>query len=501
MAQLLNREQKKKDAAYYIKSIIGLAIMIFFRFIPAPDPITPVGMAVLGMFIGLVFLWSTVDIVWPTVACILMFSTVALDVYAGSTVYTNGIYEAGMRSLGEMCALLGLGMIIFCDVLINSGMLRRLSTWALTRRFAMKSPWTFTFVFLFAVYVMELFIDGAPFELFMLALAKEVFAALGMKKEDKWTKVITIGLTWSIVLGYASTPICHPLTILFMSIYSGIAGATINWVAYMAIAVPATFVIFILMFLFLRFVVRPDVSKLENADFSKLEAMRPGKMEGSERLVTIILVILIIFWLLPGVLSMAAPTSGLFLWLDSITSVTPLFAALLLMAIVRFDGKPVLDIGETMSKPGNFSLYFFMAGIMLIANAFGEGTTGISAWLMNFLSPIASNMSPFGLVVFAFIASAILTNIANNVPVGIVMTSVGVPIALQLGISPFVVAVAITLGASLAYTIPPAYIPIAMCYADPYGGGKYTLRWGLVALCVTLVVGVIVVYPIGSLFM
>ena len=49
-------QKKKIDAAYIIKSLIGVAIMILFRFIPAPDPITPVGMSVIGQFIGMIFL-------------------------------------------------------------------------------------------------------------------------------------------------------------------------------------------------------------------------------------------------------------------------------------------------------------------------------------------------------------------------------------------------------------------------------------------------------------
>jgi hypothetical protein len=32
--------KKTHNAAYYIKSIIGIAIMLFFGYIPAPEPMT-----------------------------------------------------------------------------------------------------------------------------------------------------------------------------------------------------------------------------------------------------------------------------------------------------------------------------------------------------------------------------------------------------------------------------------------------------------------------------
>ena len=39
-----------------IHTVIGLAIIFFFGFIPAPAPITPLGMKTLGLFIGTVYL-------------------------------------------------------------------------------------------------------------------------------------------------------------------------------------------------------------------------------------------------------------------------------------------------------------------------------------------------------------------------------------------------------------------------------------------------------------
>ena len=48
--------------------------------IPAIDPITPVGMKVVGIFLGVVYLWSTVDLIWPSMLALLM---IALSGYTG----------------------------------------------------------------------------------------------------------------------------------------------------------------------------------------------------------------------------------------------------------------------------------------------------------------------------------------------------------------------------------------------------------------------------------
>ena len=72
--------------------------------------------------------------------------------------------------------------------------------------------------------------------------------------------------------------------------------------------------------------------------------------------------------------------------------------------------------------------------------------------------------------------------------------------ALNGVIVPFVTAVAVSVSANLAFTIPPAFVPVGTCYAYPYGGGKYTLRWGIVASLVSIVITALLIYPLGMLF-
>lgn len=498
MSQIKEMQKKPKNAAYYIKAVIGLAIMIFFGLIPAPAPITQTGMAVLGQFIGLVFLWTTVDMVWPTFAAIICFGFIAKDVYPGSFALA-GVYEAGMQSIGNWCTIIALTLLIFCEVLNETGIIKRIALWFLTRKTSKKSPWGFTFMFLLAAAVIALFMDVTASQILLYALATQIFELLGIDKEDKWAKVISIGILFSVVLAFAATPICHTMPIMFMGIYASIAGTGINWLGYMGVALPAAIIIWILMYLFLRFVVKPDMSKLNNIDFNQIEAMRPGPMSKKEKFVIIVSCFLIAAWILPGFLSVLAPGAPFTAWMEGITMLTPLLVVIVLFAVVRFDGKPILDIAECMKKL-NWMVVILLAGIMMIASAMGESTTGISDWVMQAISPLVANMSPFVMVALMCVISVILTNIANNIPVGIVLITIGVPLSLQMGINPFITAVAISFSANLAYTIPPAFVPVATCYAYPYGGGKYTLRWGIIAALVSIVVTALLIYPLGSIF-
>lgn len=63
----------KKSRMTVIHSIIGVAIMLFFRYLPLNLPeVTPVGMQVVGIFIGTLYLWTFVDPAWGSLMSVAM---------------------------------------------------------------------------------------------------------------------------------------------------------------------------------------------------------------------------------------------------------------------------------------------------------------------------------------------------------------------------------------------------------------------------------------------
>ncbi len=150
--------------------------------------------------------------------------------------------------------------------------------------------------------------------------------------------------------------------------------------------------------------------------------------------------------------------------------------AIVLLAVIRPGGKPLLDLGTAISKLPWVPIVFLM-GIMLIAGAMGEQTTGIPAWISENIVPLTHGLSPFAAVAAIAVIACILTNIANNVPVGIIFVSVGAPMALQMGIHPAIVGMAVCLGANLAFTIPPAFVPIGIAYAIRIARRAQYTRW------------------------
>ena len=81
-----------KNKMYYIHIVIYLVILFGIGFIPPFGAITEMGMKVLGVFIGTIYGWLTLGLVWPSI-----FAMVAL----GLTDYI-GIQQAFCDGFGYM---------------------------------------------------------------------------------------------------------------------------------------------------------------------------------------------------------------------------------------------------------------------------------------------------------------------------------------------------------------------------------------------------------------
>ena len=56
-----------------INSVIGVAIMFVFRFLPLNlTGVTEIGMQIIGIFLGTLYLWTFVDVLWPSLLAIVM---------------------------------------------------------------------------------------------------------------------------------------------------------------------------------------------------------------------------------------------------------------------------------------------------------------------------------------------------------------------------------------------------------------------------------------------
>lgn len=56
----------KNGPKFYVNLAIMILIMVAFRFITPPEGLTSDGLAVVGVFFGVLYGWLFIDMIWPS---------------------------------------------------------------------------------------------------------------------------------------------------------------------------------------------------------------------------------------------------------------------------------------------------------------------------------------------------------------------------------------------------------------------------------------------------
>lgn len=182
----------KADIRYWITSAIGIFIMLFFKFIPAPEPITPIGMEIIGIFIGMILLWSFIDPIWPSLLGILLL---------GCSSYAS-MNQILMNFLGDATVVQLIFMMILIGALVQSGLTDYIGRWFLTRKVINGKPWMFSFMVLLGVYALGATSSAfTPIFLFWPILYG-IFKELGYKPKDKYPTLMLIAVVVIAIVGF-----------------------------------------------------------------------------------------------------------------------------------------------------------------------------------------------------------------------------------------------------------------------------------------------------------
>ena len=79
----MSQVAKKDGASYWLRVVLWIGLSLFGWFVPAVDPITPFGMRVASIFIGMMFGWICLDLIYPS-----FFAIVLLALASGKTAQT-----------------------------------------------------------------------------------------------------------------------------------------------------------------------------------------------------------------------------------------------------------------------------------------------------------------------------------------------------------------------------------------------------------------------------
>ena len=452
MSTTIKVQTGKRRDLFYFHIIVTLFLMFGFGYLPAIGVITPVGMKVLGIFLGLVYAWTTTSLIWPSLLGML-------------AVAVNGIMplsEFLTVSFANNTVVFILFIFIFAAVLEEAGLLQFLAHWFTSRKIAYGRPWMFTFLFLFGAFLGGALINEIASALIFWRIFYTIAKEYGFKPYEKYTTLMVFGIVFCAVTAGGSTLPFKLGPIVFFPVFEALTGTAINYFDYLLFGFPMGILTVVAYTLICRFVFRPDISALKamNGDLVQQQDLKLGARQKTAFGFIAALMILLLGpdvlpqdWL-PVQLIHQIGTAGVVIFL------------VVLMFFIRFDGKPLMDFKRMANLGISWDIYVLFAMILPLSSLLTSDATGIKPFLIQIMSPILLGRSPLLFTVLVLLLGTIITNFANNVVLGIIFINIICPLSAPLGINPAPIVMLMIFTIQLAYLTPAGSAPAAMVFGN-----------------------------------
>lgn len=389
---------------------VCLFLMFFNRFFPPMFGLNATGTSVIFLFVPTMVLLLTVDMIWPALAGILAFAV--------SGVYT--FTDAVSRSLGSnIFWLVALsGMVI--SVLGETGVIRRVALWFISRPIVHKSPWFLVAMLFLATLVIGSVTDPTALILIMSVLTEEICTAVGQEKGSRMGMLMMVGVLIMDGISTGITPIGHPVPILVMGLFKDII--EIDFFRFTV----AGYVIGLLMMgallLAMRFLFKMDVTPLKNFNATSMYK-ELGPMTKRAKWSVAIYGCVVALWLLPSLLQRVLPEVAGFINDMSITA--PLAAAIVAMCLIRVDGKPLMDIEKAFTKGAPWSACFIVGIALLLGGSLSNPEAGIVDALTKAGESLGV-LPPLIFVIVILLLDNVLTNVSSDTLTATLMATITV---------------------------------------------------------------------------
>ncbi len=389
-----------------VVAIIGLLIIFGFGALPPIEPITPMGMKVLGIFLGMIFLWSFADLLWSSL----------LGIIALVIVGYAPLPRVLQMSFGNPVSCLVLFALLFFGQIQDSGITRYMARWFLTREIINGRPAVFNFIIIYATYVLAaLSATILPVLIFMWTILYDVLKELGYKKGDRYTAIMVIGVFLGAISGQAAKPFTGS-ALMIVGAYEQVAQAQIGYLQYMLFGFCMSTLMILAYSLLIKFVFRPDMSRVANisVEHFKRDALPPMNLR--QKINAAALAGFFVLVLMPSVLPKTLPVVG------TLAKIGPLGVCLLFIALfcaTRVDGKPLMNFKEIAGKYIVWNVYILICMAMVISAAMTTKGMGITEFIVRYLSPVLGGHSYELFLAIAIIFCTSITQFANNGVMGV----------------------------------------------------------------------------------
>ena len=430
-----------KNLSWYINCGITVALFFIIGMLPPFGQITPVGMKVLAAFVGMLYGWLTVGFAWPSMLGMLFLGLSGLTNTSVSSVLSSGWGNI------NACILVIMGFA-FAAYLDECKLTDYIAAFFLTRKFIDNRPYVLVTVIFVAAFILGAFVNLFAGIFVMWAIMYKLFDMVGYEKRSMRVAYILGAVIFAAQMGSFWLPF-HASAIMyggFLTSATGISITFTQWLVFWGIMSIAVAAIFIGLG---KFVLRLDFSAIAKTEnFAYLAGQ---KLTFEQKFAIADLVVMIAILMAPDILPKGTALHTL---VKGIGVPGAFIIAMVIPAIIRYNGKPLMDIAAC-TKTTSWDVIWLLVATMPIGTAMQSADTGIIATVVAFVMSLVGDMHWFVFTIITTVALALATQVSHNLILAIVLFGPMAVVCQNLGGNPAIWFM-INVGANIAAFVTPA---------------------------------------------
>lgn len=468
---------------------ISFLFILFFRYLPAPEGLGPSAMQVIGTFIGVLILWMTISIDWPSL----------LAIAAIAFVPEMNINQILSSSIGSSTFAFLMFTFMCTYTLGQTTFIRRMALAFLDTKLASHSYWSFMVLYFLSVLFLGAFISPTVLVVILIPLSEQIFEILGLSKGSKTANMMMMGMVFTSGIAAGMTPIAHVFPLMALSFFQNATGQAISYLSYLLTGIPVALLTILSMLLLFRWVLNPNKEEIQNRDISHLKQALPP-LSKREKYIIAIFFMVVSLWILPDLIKPIFPNIATFI--SHYGTAMPPLLGVVLMSIITTDGQPLLDFKKAMSNGIPWASLIMVAGTLTIASALTNEAIGITNWISAQMTPLTQSLSPLALIFLFLLWASVQTNLSSNMVTVTVVTSIALPLTTPMAsIHTAALTALVGMMASYAFATPPAMATIVFAIGSGWTNTKDMAKYGLILMLCATLIATFVGYPIASYLM
>lgn len=477
---------KSKDGIYWLNTAITLLLMFGIGYLEPWGSLEPLGMKVLGIFLGMLWGWTTIGFVWPS-----MLGLLALGLSGYQSV--SAAIGAGFGATNN--TVLCIFLFVFAAYMDRIGLSRIIANWFISRKITVGRPYVFSFMVFLAAYVL-----GATVSLFtgILLLWSIFYSAcetLGYGKGEKYPTIMLVGIVYSAMLGFAVFPFKATQVMVLGSLATVSGGLTIDFMDFTVLTFAITVFCLAVYMAVMKFILRPDVSNFAGKGDMFAE-LRHVQMTGEQKTAAFFLILFMFAMFAPSILPKEFFITVFF---NKLGITGSLMFVMVLMAMLKVRGKISFSFADAARSGMNWDMILLFAATMPVSAAMSSEQTGVIKFIVELLEPLFTRFSGLTFCIAFIIVAGVLTQIAHNLVLAALLTPVLYQFCLQLGGNPLLMTVLFAFAIAVAIATPGGSAPGALIYTNDWIKITDAYKYGTLAAVISIIASLVVGLPLGSI--